>query len=119
MINNVHYRRSRWSKNLVIVAAALGGSLGAITSSTALAASRNWVGAAHANWNISGNWSPAGVPQVGDDAVVFASAGANKSATYDHDGSQQLLNLVRVDSSSSTAVAAVNQDAGWLRTSSL
>ena len=91
------HRRNRWSKNLVIVAAALGGSIASVTSSSALAGSRNWVGAAHANWNLAGNWSPSGVPDQGDDAIVFASSGANKSVTYDHDGSIPMLNLVRVE----------------------
>src|SRR5262249_17321735 len=33
----------------------------------ASAANRNWTGAVNANWSEPNNWSPAGIPQSGDD----------------------------------------------------
>ena len=40
---------------------------------TADAATKTWTGAVSIDWNTAGNWSPAGVPLSGDDAVIPAN----------------------------------------------
>ena len=36
-------------------------------------ATKTWAGGATGNWNVSGNWSPSGVPVTGDDVVINTS----------------------------------------------
>ena len=40
---------------------------------TAHAATKTWTGAVSTDWNTAGNWSPAGAPLSGDDAVIPAN----------------------------------------------
>ncbi len=46
-----------------------------LASNAALAQTKTWTGSVSSNWNVAGNWAPAGVPGGADDVLIPASAG--------------------------------------------
>src|SRR4051812_46688438 len=69
--------------HLLRAAAAALASLTAINDVAHAGSNRTWVGPDHSNWNTNENWSPNGLPQVGDVLTVnFAGDNTTFSTNY-------------------------------------
>jgi autotransporter-associated beta strand protein len=60
-------------------------------------ATKTWTGASSGNWNTSGNWAPAAVPQNGEDLVFPANA--SRFITTNNIGTLRHFNSIRFDGS--------------------
>src|SRR4051812_34958352 len=62
--------RRGWTHLLVVVALVVGGIVA--IASPAYAVGKSWNGSLSTEWNTAGNWTPSGVPGIGDDVSIPA-----------------------------------------------
>jgi hypothetical protein len=62
----------------------------------AFAGSDSW-SAGDGNWSEADNWSPANVPEAGDDVDIEFADGVNRTINYDYTGAPVTLNSLTLD----------------------
>ncbi len=65
----------------------------------ALAVAKTWSGGASGNWNLSGNWTPAGVPGATDDVTINTTS----AVTIDGNGSTYYCKSLTIDGTAGNA----------------
>src|SRR6476659_511367 len=77
---------------------------------TRAATPRTWIDGTLETWNVPTNWSPAGVPSLGDTAKLVQSDATNRQVVYVQPDSTAQINLSIDATGSGTIELVQNQD---------